>query len=213
MKDRETEIKYVIPGEKTLMKILSDAQTGSVAGLLVRQCPGPLSKAHIYYDTEYLDLFSAGKIFRVSAASGNTVRLTWKEQTKNPLTRIEIQDNLNPAQFRKALSSERSSRAIDALRKAIGENSLLPALRVYKLLYKLIFRNCEITFGYTVYAGGRGAKERIDLEVEAKNKTAARTVLRIGELLSAHYGLKPDMRSKYEVGLKTVGPLFTPKKR
>lgn len=213
MKDRETEIKYVVPNEDILAKILSGARNRSIADLRIKQCLGPLSRTHVYYDTKTLDLFHAGRSFRVSAASEETTRLTFKEVTESALTRVEIQDDLSLLQFQRALNSEYPSRAIGALRKAIGDDPILPVLRVYKLLYKLICTDCEIVFGHNAYAGGRGAKERIDLEVEAKGKATAKTIVRIGKMLATQYGLRPDMRSKYEVGLEIVGPLFTPAKR
>lgn len=68
-----------------------------------------------------------------------------------------------------------------------------------------MIEDCEVAFGHTVFAGNRGAVERIDLEIEAKGKATAETVEQVGTILAPRFNLVLDMRSKYEVGMALVG--------
>lgn len=203
--DREIEIKYVLPSEATLARFMEDARSLRFPGLQAKQLGGPFNRNDTYYDTEKLDLLRGGKCFRVGGKSERMVRITFKEGTANSYERVEIQDNLTSAQADSALQNAHPSRAFDAFHESVGYKPLVPKLRVYKMFYSLWINDCEIIFGYTVFAGRRGAMERIDLEIEAKGKATVETVKQVGAILAPRFNLILDMRSKYEVGMALVG--------
>lgn len=204
-KDLEIEKKYVIPDEETLWRIRNDVIHRAIPGVRIEKVGGPAIRFDVYYDTADNLLLESGMSFRMGLKSDREARLTFKAPTGRLHTRREIEDFLPPAEAELCLAGKLRSRATDALREVVGpEAKILPRLKVAKYFWGFEGRGWECVYGFILYAGFRGALERLDLEVEAKREKTAR-IERIGDALKRRYGLKEDPRSKYEVGMREVG--------
>lgn len=203
--DREIEKKYVMPSETDLARFMEDARSLRFPGLRANNFNGPLNRNDAYYDTDDFAILLTGRCLRAGARSDRSIRITFKEKTADERERIEIQDVLTPVRARAALEGAYYSRAIDKLQKKIGFKKISAKLRVYKTFHSINLNDCEVVFGYTVFAGRRGAMERIDLEIEARGKATVETVEQVGAILAPRFSLVLDMRSKYEVGMALVG--------
>lgn len=214
LKDREIELKYVIPFENILTLIEVDAFNRHVPGLSVESFSGPFGRSDYYLDTADLALLKSGCCFRFGPRENDFARLTFKKKTADPAERIEISDRLPVAEARASIYKKSDlPTSIAALREQIGHEPVFLQLRVYKLFNSAYIQGCEVVFGHTVFAGGRGAFERLDLEIEAKGEADFQTIKTVGEILSARYRLSLDMRSKYEVGMERVGGAIKRRKK
>lgn len=203
--DREIEKKYVVPSEEDLARLMENARSLQFPGLQATNFNGPFNRNDTYYDTDDLELLCTGCCLRAGARSDRNIRITFKERTADERERIEIQDVLTPVRARAALEGAYYSRAIDKPQEKIGFKKISAKLRVYKMFHSIRINDCEVVFGHTVFAGRRGAMERIDLEIEAKDGTTVETVEQVGAALAPRFNLVLDMRSKYEVGMALVG--------
>lgn len=204
-KDKEVELKYVIPDEKMLDKIKKDAMRLKFPGLAASWFSGPLNRNDVYFDTKELHLLRTGRCFRFGGKSGQEARITFKEETARQEERIEIEDVLETRDALAALRTDFPSRAVSAMRKVVGSRQIYPVLRVYKMFYRIIINTCEVVFGHTVYAGPAGAVERLDLEIEEKLERSPGASKQVEAILAPRYNLVKDMRSKYKTGMALVG--------
>lgn len=204
-KDRETELKYLVPSETVLERLMKDARALNFPGLAADRFSGPFGRNDTYYDTENLTLLRAGRCFRMGGVSAGFARISFKEKTDDPETRIEIEAEVEYKDIPKALQGKIRPRPVAALRKIIGKREIRPKLRVYKLLYGLTVNTCKVTFGHVVYAGPSGSCELLDLEIEERLTSLPETSKQVAAILAPRYGLALDMRSKYEMGMALVG--------
>lgn len=204
--DKEIELKYVIPNEKMFEKIRKDAIRLKFPGMVAAWFAGPINRNDVYYDTKDLKLFRTNRCFRFGGKSGQEARIAFKEETSRPEVRVEIEDTFEMKDALAALQANFPSRAVSVMRKVVGSKPIHPTLRVYKMFYRVFVDSCEVVFGHTVYAGLRGAIERLDLEIEeTQEKTFPGVSKHVGAILAPRYGLILDMRSKYKTGMALVG--------
>lgn len=202
----ELELKYVIPSEGMLLLVEVDAFHKIIPGLSVESFSGPFARSDIYYDTMDSALLKNGCVFRMGPREDGFMRITFKNKTDDPRERVEISDRLTLIEARAAIyKNSNVPPTIAALRAQIGLEPLFPYLRVYKLFNSAHINGCEVVFGHTVFAGERGAFERLDLEIEAKGDATLATIEEVGAIFCPRYRLALDMRSKYEVGMEKVG--------
>ncbi len=204
-KGREIELKYIVPSEAELNRLISDARALHFPGLKAAWFYGPFNRNDTYYDTDDLALLRAGRCFRMGGKSARETRISFKEETGDPKERIEITDCLKAKDALAALDIAYPSAAMDALNEATGYRPVRPTLRVYKMLYAVTINTCEVVFGYVVYAGPNGAVERLDLEIEERYDKIPGVSETVGRVLAPRYNLKLNMRSKYRIGMELVG--------
>ena len=206
----ESEIKFTIP-DKTLLDAMTSLH--EIAGFASVD-RGVRRHHDIYFDTEDSLLYREKIVFRLRTSLSGSV-LTFKAQGPSRAgiyKRVEIEASTDVTADDITRGNLPDSPPVKALQDKTGNIRLINSLCItndrHTFFLEINGRKCfELVLDDVTFSGPRGEKSIYELEVETMEENRDNDLKKIGNWLTARFGLKMAGPSKYMLGMELVGNL------
>ena len=206
----ESEIKFIIP-DKSLLDTI--ASLDEIAGFTSVDCC--VQRHHdIYFDTEESLLYHEKIVLRLRTSLSGSV-LTFKAQGPSRddiYKRVEIEAPTEVTADDIRQGNLPDCPPVKALYEKTGDIRLINSLCItndrHTFFLEVNGRKCfELVLDDVTFSGPRGEKSIYELEVETMEENRDNDLKKIGNWLTARFGLKMAGPSKYMLGMELVGNL------